>query len=99
MPKETTTGRPLFGYTLEIGPDGKKTGYLAPDRHEPLVAIIFDLYRHQCLGARLSTARTARSADHPVTRSSLLRPLGRVSEPYRSGSGSGSRPAVGRTAW
>jgi site-specific DNA recombinase len=47
-----TVGRPPFGYQLEIGPDGKKTGYLAPGEHAALVAIIFDLYRHQCLGAR-----------------------------------------------
>lgn len=47
-----TVGPPPFGYDLETGPNGKKTGFLTPNEHAPLVAMIFDLYRHQCLGAR-----------------------------------------------
>jgi DNA invertase Pin-like site-specific DNA recombinase len=47
-----TVGPPPFGYALEVGSDGKKTGFLTPNDHAPLVSVIFDLYRHQCLGAR-----------------------------------------------
>jgi len=47
-----TVGPPPFGYTLEIGSDGKKTGFLTPNDHAPLVGVIFDLYRRKCLGAR-----------------------------------------------
>jgi len=47
-----TVGPPPFGYALETGPDGKKTGFLVPNEHAPLVRVIFDLYRRKCLGAR-----------------------------------------------
>ncbi len=47
-----TVGPPPFGYALETGPDGKKTGFLVPNEHAPLVGVIFDLYRRKCLGAR-----------------------------------------------
>jgi site-specific DNA recombinase len=47
-----TVGPPPFGYDLEVGSDGKKTGFLVPNKHAPLVRVIFDLYRRKSLGAR-----------------------------------------------
>jgi len=46
-----TAGSHPFGYSPETRPDGTRTGFLVPNQHASLVAIIFELYGRRNLGA------------------------------------------------